>query len=167
METRIILLSLGSNVGDRAQNIEDAVGLFTGTGIIQKPTASSFYETEPVGYADQPWFINIALRGETRYEAGQIIQFCKSVEYLLGRKIRKRWTEREIDIDLLLLGEDTLEYDALTVPHPRMHERRFVLAPAAEIAPEMTHPVLRKTVAELLAECADDSVVRKVKREEI
>lgn len=121
---------------------------------------SSFYETEPVGYNSQPWFINIAISGYTELDRFSLFDQLKNIEYLLGRKTRERWHEREIDIDILILGELIQDNPELTLPHPRMQERRFVLAPAAEIAGNHIHPVLKLSINEILKMCKDRSIVK-------
>lgn len=154
------MLSIGANLGDREKTIRDAIDLLSNVEEISISKISSFYETEPVGYADQPWFLNFALCGVTSLKLNVVIQLCKSIEFLLGRKVREQWTEREIDIDLIFYGDTVLESEMLTVPHPRMQDRLFVLVPAEEIAPEYVHPVLKETISELKAKCNDKSTVR-------
>ncbi len=155
-----VLLALGSNMGNRVENIKSAVHYLVDTGILSSPVVSSVYESEPVGVKEQPWFLNAAISGETTLPPNILIQACKSLEYLMGRVVRQRWHEREIDIDILLYGSDVVNCSKLTVPHPRMHERKFVLVPAAEIAGPAVHPCLHKSVDELLATCKDDSIVK-------
>lgn len=156
----VILLSIGANLGNRMETIKKAITLLSEHPEINILKVSSIYETEPVGYKNQPWFLNLVVAAETTLDLNRLIQLCKTIEYLLGRKVRKRWTEREIDIDLLLYGKQIINSDFLQVPHPRMQERRFVLVPAAEIAAEIVHPIFNQTITELLASCNDNSVVR-------
>ena len=155
-----ILLSIGANLGNRMETIEKAINLLSEHPEVKIIKISSIYETEPVGYKDQPWFLNAVVAAETTLEMNRLIQLCKTFEYYLGRKVRKRWTEREIDIDLLIYGEQVKSSEMLEVPHPRMQERKFVLVPAAEIAAEYVHPIFKLTITELLAECQDNSVVK-------
>lgn len=155
-----ILLSIGANLGNRKDNIEKAIRLLAEHSEIRIIKTSSIYETEPVGFKEQPWFLNVVVAAETTLELNRLIQLCKSVEYLLGRIVRKKWTEREIDIDILIYGNNIIETEHLQVPHPRMQERRFVLVPAAEIAAELVHPVYKHTISELLKVCTDSSVVK-------
>ncbi len=155
-----ILLSFGSNLGDRKAMIEKAVELLIEKRAVFGTTLSSFYETEPVGYSDQPWFLNSALKGTTELSPEELFAVCKQTEKELGRISRTKWHEREIDIDVLFYGKLILKTDELEIPHPRLHERRFVLAPAAEIAPDLLHPVLGLDLSNLLMRCTDSSSVR-------
>lgn len=161
MPLRTALLSLGANLGRREQSILRAAELIQEYTQAETIRLSGFIETEPVGYEDQPKFINCAVRFETALSAGELLGICKRIESELGRQTRPRWHEREIDIDVILLGDEIVEKDDCCIPHPRMHERMFVLAPASEIAPEMVHPILRKTVSELLEELASKSESQK------
>ena len=162
IDKTFVLLSLGSNLGSRKKIIETALSVLVDAGIIFDTTLSSFYSTEPVGFSDQPEFINAAISAYTDMPFADLLCACKSVEYFLGRTIRKRWHEREIDIDLLLYGDTCFGSKKLTIPHPRMHERRFVLEPAAEIAATVVHPVLNKSIESLLEECTDNSGVTRL-----
>lgn len=157
-----LLLSLGSNLGNRKANILKATEMLEDSNIIFDNILSSFYETEPVGITDQPWFLNAALAGYTNLPLNNIIQFCKTIEHYMGRKPRKRWHEREIDIDILLYGCELVSTNPLTVPHPQMHKRRFVLKPAAEIAADAMHPGFKRTVSQLLDDCPDHSIVNSI-----
>lgn len=158
-----VLLSLGSNLGQRRIIIDRAIERLTEMGVIYQPKVSSYYKTEPVGHKEQPDFINIAASGYTDYPLNVLINEIKDLEEKLGRVKRKRWHEREIDIDIILYGNKKVNSDDLQVPHPRMHKRRFVLLPAAEIAGERIHPDFRMTINELLGACRDDSEVEIMK----
>ncbi|MGA2990749.1 MAG: 2-amino-4-hydroxy-6-hydroxymethyldihydropteridine diphosphokinase [Candidatus Korobacteraceae bacterium] len=145
---KLVYLSLGSNLGDRAGNLQDAIERLRALGEVE--AVSSFYETEPVGLMHQPWFLNCAVALRTHRMPRQLLSAVMQVEQALGRKRRILMGPRTIDIDILLFGSSVIDISSLTVPHPAMHERRFVLQPLAEIAPAARHPVLRRTVRELL-----------------
>ena len=141
-------LSLGSNIGDRAAHLRLAI---EGLHALGEVTAvSSFYETEPVEFTRQAWFLNCAVVLETEKMPKQLLAGVMQIEREMGRKRTVPKGPRVIDIDILLFGQQTIKTPELTVPHPAMTERRFVLEPLAEVAPEVIHPVLKKTVRELL-----------------
>lgn len=155
----LALLSLGSNIGDSVSNIRKAINLLTLNGSIADVTTSGFYKTEPVGYKDQPWFVNAAVLCRPLLSPEGLLEMCKKAEDFLGRKSREQWHEREIDIDIVLYGDLIIERKGLKIPHPRMQLRSFVLLPAAEIAPDMMHPVIKCTISDLLRQCQDESAV--------
>ncbi len=161
-QSPIVLLGLGANLGDREQALRSAITSLVERRAIYAPVLSSVYETEPVGYTDQPPFLNMVVAAGTLLLPDKLLAVCRETERALGRVERAQWHEREIDIDILLYRNRIMTTDDFSVPHPRMHERRFVLEPAAEIAAHVVHPVLRKTMAELLEQCSDNSGVRKV-----
>ena len=156
----IAYIGLGSNMGDREAHIRTAVDLLAEAGRVV--SVSSLYETEPVGYGDQEDFLNAVAQVETALSAEDLLALCGSIENRLGRLRTIAWGPRTIDLDILLYGDAVLNTPSLTVPHPRMAERKFVLAPLAEIAPEVVHPLLRKTAGGLLRELKDGhAVVRR------
>ncbi len=158
-----IFLSLGSNLGDRRKNIERALDILESqkAHVVKR---SSFYETEPVGVTDQPWFLNMCVEVATTIAPRDLLKVCLAIEDDLGRKRHEKWGPRIIDIDILFFGSLIIkEYDVI-IPHQYLHERRFVLQPLSEIAPEFVHPVLGKTMVELLTGCTDSNVVRKLER---
>jgi 2-amino-4-hydroxy-6-hydroxymethyldihydropteridine diphosphokinase len=144
----IAAIALGANLGDRLETLKAAIARISDLGTMLK--VSSVYETDPVGYLDQPAFYNAVLLMETNLSPETIMQNLLAIEANLGRVRTFANAPRAIDLDLLLYGNEIRDTPALTFPHPRMHERAFVLVPLAEIAPHMIHPRLRKSVAELL-----------------
>lgn len=155
-----VYLSLGSNVGDREENLREAQRRLGSVGRIIK--ISSLYETEPVEFTEQPWFLNCAVEVESELSAHELLKRILEIEQEMGRRRTQPKGPRTIDIDILLSGNDVVEVEELTVPHPAMAERRFVLEPLAEIAAEVRHPVTGKTVREMLRELPEGQVVRRV-----
>jgi len=155
----IAYLSLGSNLGDRAGQLREAIRRLATAGRVA--AVSSFYETEPVEFKEQPWFLNCAMALETSLAPMQLMTALLGIEQEMGRRRTQEKGPRTIDIDILLYGGEVVDSAEVTIPHPAMQERRFVLEPLAEIAPEARHPVLKKTVRELLAELPVGQAVRK------
>jgi 2-amino-4-hydroxy-6-hydroxymethyldihydropteridine diphosphokinase len=146
---KTVYLSLGSNVGDREANLRAAVAQLRSPKIDVK-RISSVYETEPVDRTDQPDFLNLALEIQTELFPMQLLSITQRIEQQLGRERRVDKGPRTIDIDILLFGKFIIQSPKLVVPHPRMHERRFVLEPMAEIAADLRHPVIKRTMREML-----------------
>jgi 2-amino-4-hydroxy-6-hydroxymethyldihydropteridine diphosphokinase len=153
-------LSLGSNIGDRAGNLREAIERLRSLGEVG--AVSSLYETEPIEYTEQPWFVNCAVKLETSLTATQLLGGILEIEKKMGRHREKKKGPRNIDLDILLYGDRIVDGPELTIPHPAMHERRFVLVPLAEIAPEVKHLASKKTVRELLQTLGAGQVVKKI-----
>jgi len=158
---KTVYLSLGSNLGDRAKNLQEGTAGLRKAGI-NVTRISSIYETEPVDYLDQPWFLNIAMEAETELAPAALLQALRGIETRMGSKKLVAKGPRLIDVDILLYANEVIDTPALQIPHPRMHLRRFVLHPLAEIAPGARHPILGMTAAEMLASTRDKSTVRTV-----
>lgn len=143
-----VYLSLGSNMGDREAHLRDAIARLQGESRVV--SISSFYETEPVEFTDQAWFLNCAVALETTETPEQLMAAILNIEREMGRQRIQRKGPRVIDIDILLFSDRIIDTKELAVPHPAMHQRRFVLQPLVEIGPEVLHPVLKRTVRQLL-----------------
>jgi 2-amino-4-hydroxy-6-hydroxymethyldihydropteridine diphosphokinase len=157
-----VYLSLGSNLGDREAHLKDALARLDALGqVIQH---SALCETEPVEFTDQPWFLNLAAALETSNTPQQLISAIVQIELDLGRQRLQPKGPRAIDIDILLFGDRIIDSPQLTIPHPAMQQRRFVLEPLAEIAPDLQHPLLKKTIRELRDELPPGQEVKLVAR---
>jgi 2-amino-4-hydroxy-6-hydroxymethyldihydropteridine diphosphokinase len=159
-----VYLSLGSNLGDRVQNIRRALEKLSEVGI-QSERVSSFYKTEPVDFRPQPWFVNCVVEARTELMPLQLLKASQGVERALGRRSGIPKGPRLIDIDILLYENAVVHSAALTIPHPRMSERRFVLLPLRELAPQLRHPLTQRTVLEMLGETQDSSRAIRMKDE--
>jgi len=153
------LIALGSNVGDRAANLRRAIGLLRSHGEVT--VVSSVYETEPMYLEDQGWFLNCVVALETRLTPGSLLDVLKGIEAAMGRERSERYGPRSVDLDILFYGEVVLSEPGLDVPHPRLAERMFVLAPLTEIRPDFVHPVLDLTISQLLSALKTDKKVVK------
>jgi 2-amino-4-hydroxy-6-hydroxymethyldihydropteridine diphosphokinase len=158
---QIAYLSLGSNVGERAGQLRNAQARLSAAGRLV--AVSSLYETEPVEFTEQPWFLNCVLELETEKTPQELMATILGIEQEMGRRRVRKKGPRTIDIDILLLGDAVIDSPELAVPHAAMHQRRFVLEPLAEIAPEVQHPLLKKTIRELLDALPAGQTVRKIK----
>ena len=154
-------MSLGSNLGDREANLHAAIVALPQAGVRVRQV-SSLYETEPVDYLDQPWFLNCVVEAETNLEPHALLWVLHAIEAQLGNKKDFAKGPRKIDLDILLYGAETIATPDLQVPHPRMLRRRFVLTPLAEIAPQLKHPSWPATAAVLLDHIADSSRVTRL-----
>ncbi|ROQ92255.1 2-amino-4-hydroxy-6-hydroxymethyldihydropteridine diphosphokinase [Desulfosoma caldarium] len=149
-----VLIGFGANVSTRADGVEgtcrDAVKALSHMKGFRTLAVSSLYQTEPIGFKDQPWFINGVVLGETILSPQELLRALLDLETMFGRVRSMRWGPRPLDLDIIFYGDRIIRTDGLVVPHPRAHERRFVLEPTAEVCPHFVHPVLGMTVLELL-----------------
>lgn len=154
----ISYVALGSNLGDREKNLKEALKHIAALPETKAIKSSSIYETEPVGEPKQRPFYNAVVKIETSLAPERLLQKLQEIEKAFGRVRKEKWGPRTLDLDILLYEQQIIATDKLTIPHPLMAERAFVLEPLAEIDPEAYHPVLEKTAAELLRELMDKSV---------
>ena len=161
---KIVFLGLGTNLGNRENNLKEAVARINEyIGPVAK--SSSVYETEPWGFHADEHFLNSVVKVETKLSPKDLLNAILFIEAMLGRiRSENQYSSRVIDIDILLYGNQVINYKDLKIPHPLMHKRKFVLVPLCEIEPELVHPVLRKTIKSLLEECKDKSLVRQSDR---
>ena len=157
---KIAFLSLGSNVGDRVANLKAAIERIGTLGEVI--ATSSIYETEPVEFLAQPWFLNCAVKLDTEKMPKQLLAAILTIEKEMGRHRQQKKGPRTIDIDILLFGNSVVETHGLTIPHPSLHERRFVLEPMSEIAPEVRHPIFKQRMRELLEALPAGQIVRRL-----
>lgn len=149
-------IGIGSNLGDGLANCQRAIRLLDELEGCQVQGRSAFYRTEPVGVEGQPWYLNGVVCLETERAPLHLLQGLLAIETKMGRVRKKKWDARLIDLDLLLHGDRVIDQPGLTLPHPRMHERKFVLIPLAELAPHLIHPVYGKSMRDLLENCPDE-----------
>jgi 2-amino-4-hydroxy-6-hydroxymethyldihydropteridine diphosphokinase len=153
-----IFLGLGTNLGDREANLRTAKGKLSSQVKIVKE--SPIYVTPPWGYEDQPDFLNQVIQVTTRLEPTQLLDYLKGIEDDMGRKATFRYGPRLIDLDILFYGQRVIREESLQIPHPRLHERAFVLVPLHDIAPDFVHPILRETIRDLLSKVDVEGVRR-------
>ncbi len=158
---KVVYLGLGSNVGDRKRNLDEALERLRQAGLgIQR--VSAWYETEPVDYRDQPWFLNCVAEVVTELMPLQLLKRLQKIEWEMGRRRVVPRGPRNIDLDILFYGRHVIDRPELTVPHPRLHERRFVLEPLRELNPELRHPVTKKSVSEMLAALPAGQQIKRI-----
>ena len=162
MAETTVYLSLGSNLGDRENNLRTAIAALADVRV-SVTRVSSFYETEPVDLRAQPRFLNCVIQAETEEPPVDLLHALRGIESRMGSKKLVPKGPRLIDLDILIYGDETIDTPELQVPHPRMLTRKFVLAPLAEIAPSLKHPTWKGPVSQLLADLHDSSVVRKAR----
>ena len=160
MVRSIVFLALGSNLGERAENLESAISALQEHGELLN--TSRIYETEPVGYADQPAFLNQVCKLAVKYSPTELLEVTQRIERALGRRATFPSGPRVIDIDVLFYGERIIHTINLDIPHPKLAQRRFVLVPLCDIAADLVHPELGKTVRELAHELTDSHWVRPI-----
>ncbi|MFA6682386.1 MAG: 2-amino-4-hydroxy-6-hydroxymethyldihydropteridine diphosphokinase [Sphaerochaeta sp.] len=162
-------LALGSNIGDREEHLNTAIEMLSKKEDIKVTRVSTFLNTEPVGYTDQPDFLNAVVEIQTDLDPYALLETCNQIEQALKRKRVIHWGPRTIDVDILLFGSLILDEEKLTIPHPRMLEREFVLKPLCEIAPEAVHPIKRKRIGELFSQnrCEQHSLGKQNRYQEV
>jgi 2-amino-4-hydroxy-6-hydroxymethyldihydropteridine diphosphokinase len=154
---KTVYLALGSNLGDRAAALQNAVARMESPEL-HVLRASRIYETEPRDVVDQPWFLNQVIEAETSFFPRQLLTRLKRLELELGRRPSRPKGPRAVDVDILFYGDAVISAPDLTIPHERMGERRFVLEPLAELAPDLRHPKTGKTIREMLAAVASQRI---------
>lgn len=156
-------IGIGSNIGKKIENCKKAIELLKENPQIKIAKISDFYETEPVGYKEQEWFVNGTVEIETDLNPQELLLLCQTIESELGREKKIKYGPRIIDLDILLYNNDIIDKTELKIPHPEMHKRRFVLEPLSDIAPDAVHPVLKKTIVELLESLTEKVAINKIK----
>jgi 2-amino-4-hydroxy-6-hydroxymethyldihydropteridine diphosphokinase len=158
----IAYIGVGSNLGDKVHQCEQGLREILRVDRHRLLARSSFYKTQPLGVLDQDWFVNAAIKIETDLDPDALLRSLREIESRLGRRETFRWGPRAIDLDILFFDEETIQTEELIIPHPRLQERQFVLIPLVEIDPHLIHPVLQKTVLQLLENLEDDQGVEKI-----
>lgn len=160
--THIAYIGIGSNMGDKVSQCEKGIREILKVDRHKLLARSSFFSTRPIGVTDQDWFVNGVIKIETELDPFELLRSLKAIETHLGRVETPRWGPRPIDLDLLFFDEEQIQTDELQIPHPRLQERQFVLIPLVEIEPTLLHPVLQKTVGQLLERLKEDQGVKKI-----
>lgn len=164
MKTHTVFISVGSNMGDRLRNCHEGVDRMAGDGHVSVLTRSGIYQTEPVDYADQNWFINYVVKGETVLDPFDLLEALQTIQRDAGRKKDPvRFGPRILDMDIIFYNDFVIDSEKLRIPHPRMHKRRFVLRPVCDIDPSIIHPVFKKDVQFLLDQLNTDDTQEMIK----
>jgi len=158
----IAYIGIGSNVGNKVDQCEKAISEILKVDRHKLLVKSSLFKTKPIGYTSQDWFVNGVIKIETDLEPLDLLRVLKTIESQLGRKETFRWGPRMIDLDILIFDDREMRTEDLQIPHPLLHERQFVLVPLAEIDRDLVHPVLEKTIGELLKNLKEDQGVEKL-----
>jgi 2-amino-4-hydroxy-6-hydroxymethyldihydropteridine diphosphokinase len=158
----IAYIGIGSNVGNKSRQCERAISEILKVGRHKLLAESSFFKTTPLGYTSQDWFVNCVIKIETDLDPLDFLKVLKAIESQLGRTETFRWGPRTIDLDILFFDEKEMRTEELQIPHPLLHKRQFVLIPLAEIDRDFVHPVLKKTIGELLEDLKEDQGVEKL-----
>ncbi|WP_409303685.1 2-amino-4-hydroxy-6-hydroxymethyldihydropteridine diphosphokinase [Peribacillus sp. SCS-155] len=151
----VAYISIGSNMGNRVNFFKQAVQMLESYPSIKIENVSSLYETDPVGYVDQDNFLNAAIKIRTGYDPRELLRICQEIELLLGRKREIHWGPRTVDLDILLYNQENIESENLSVPHPRMLERPFVLIPLSELDPHLMLPKMNRPLHQIVADIND------------
>ncbi len=152
MKEIIAYIGIGSNIGDRLSYVQQSVAMLSSFEGVKILDTSGFYETEPYGYKEQNWFVNAVAKIETTLSPVELLRICQSVEEKLGRVRSQKWGPRTIDLDILLYGDVVIQNEFLTIPHPGMTDRAYVLVPMLEFDEDILHPVLNKTILQIHSE---------------
>ena len=158
----IAYIGIGSNIGNKVRYCEKAIAEILKANRHKLLAQSSLFKTQPIGYTSQDWFVNGVIKIETELEPLDLLRILKTIESRMGRGETVRWGPRVIDLDILFFDEEEIKTEEVQIPHPSLHERQFVLIPLAEIDRNVIHPVLKKTVRELLEALKEDQGVEKL-----
>jgi 2-amino-4-hydroxy-6-hydroxymethyldihydropteridine diphosphokinase len=161
----LVYIGVGSNLGNKVGNCLRAIEAVLADGRNRIVQCSPLYQTEPVGKKEQGWFINGVFAMETSMGPADLLEFLLGVEKMMGRVRTERWGPRLIDLDILIFGQKVINEGVLQIPHPRLHERRFVLVPLRDIAPDLMHPLLGKTISQILADLPGEEKVLRLPQE--
>ncbi len=158
----IAFIGIGSNVGDKVENCRQAIAEISQHEQNSLIAQSSLYKTEPIGYTQQDWFINCVIEIETSLTAYELLHLLENIELSMGRKRSFKWGPRIIDLDIIFFDEETIQCEELTVPHPELEKRAFVLVPLCEIAGDYIHPVLKKSISQLMAQLKGEQGIERL-----